>query len=318
MAEDDWSRRFEEQLVGCPGCGTTCDNEHRPIYVASTQSPFQRDNYVREVYWYHTSTHANWPDQSYDPEATLDDPSRRRMESQIGTGAVQRWALRQKRKALHVGSYEAAIENMIRRIRDQVGSAEQFFLYRVVLDRSCRMAPGLNDDRMGLIGDIELSELCSPSQNVYRYINRFEDVSSVSLALNLDAISKVQRIAIPLPFTEPDETVQEIINQLVYDTMVEPPNDDDPLSRIRARVLTVEERRKQYVTGGASKLVTSVARTLPWSPGRNFTLALAGTSRHNISEFASKVVGMKLLIEDSDSVLQELDNQPWRVLGKRK
>lgn len=238
------------------------------------------------------------------------------MESQIGAGSVQRWALRQKRKARHVGSYEAAIENMLRRMRDQVGSTEQFFLYRVVVDSSCRIAPVLNDGRMGLMGDIELSELCDPSQNVYRYLNRFEDVSSLSLALNLDAIHRVQWIAIPLPFTEPNETVQEIMKKLGHSLMGEPSNEDSPLSRIRARVLSAEERRKQHVNSVASKVVVSEARSLPWSPGRNFTLTLAGASRPDISDFASKLVGMKQLIEDPDHVLQGLSNQPWKVVDK--
>lgn len=246
----------------------------------------------------------------------MSDMGKRRMESQIGAGAVQRWVLRQKRKALHVGSYEAAIENMFRRMRDQGGSSEQFFLYRVVLDSSCCIAPGLNDDRMGLMGDIELSELCDPSQNVYRYVNGFEDVSSVSLALNLDAIRRVQRIAIPLSFTEPNETVQEIMKKLGHGLMGEPSREDSPLSRIHARVLSVEERKKQHVNSVASMVVASETRSLPWSPGRNFTLTLAGASGPDISDFASKLVAMKQLVEDPDRILQKLSEQPWKIVGK--
>lgn len=276
-------------------------------------SPFIDDNYVRDVFWYHTTTHVAWPDQSFDPASTLDDLTKRRMESQTGSGAVERWASRQKTKALHVGSYEAAIENMFRRIHNQDGSGGQFYLFRIVLDRSCRIAPGLHLDRMGLMGDVQLSDLCEPPLNVYRYVNEHEDVSGVSLALNSDAIYKVQKIAVPVPIADQNAVAEEYRAELERGVNDEPSEGADPLSQIRARVLTKEVRKQQHIRSVANRLTRSVADELPWSPGRDFSLDLAGNSQEEIESFVLKLEGLRLLVSTSDSVLDNLTTQPWRI-----
>ncbi|MEU2142075.1 hypothetical protein [Nocardia rhamnosiphila] len=99
---------------------------------------------MRGLYWYHSSTHAVWPDRDFDPAAQLTDETKRRMESQTGPGAVERWAARQKSKALHVGTYEAAIESMLRRMDNQSDAASQFYLHRVQLRSDCAIEPGIH------------------------------------------------------------------------------------------------------------------------------------------------------------------------------
>lgn len=66
-----------------------------------------------ETYWYHTSTHANWPGRAFDPTASLTDITQQRMRHIGGDGnEFERWAEGKRTKALHVGTYESAIENM--------------------------------------------------------------------------------------------------------------------------------------------------------------------------------------------------------------
>lgn len=43
-----------------------------------------------------------------------------------GDKRVVSWAARQRAKALHVGTYEAAVHNMLRRMRDQADDCSQF------------------------------------------------------------------------------------------------------------------------------------------------------------------------------------------------
>ncbi len=50
-----------------------------------------------------------------------------------GDKHVAAWAARRRAKALHIGTYEAAVHNMLRRIRDQADRGNQFYLYRVHL-----------------------------------------------------------------------------------------------------------------------------------------------------------------------------------------
>ncbi|SDR20768.1 hypothetical protein SAMN04489765_3838 [Tsukamurella pulmonis] len=45
-----------------------------------------------------------------------------------GPRVVKEWSARQQAKALHVGTYEAAVENMLRRMRNQNDLASQFYL----------------------------------------------------------------------------------------------------------------------------------------------------------------------------------------------
>ncbi|MDQ7993287.1 MAG: hypothetical protein AAGC63_09310, partial [Propionicimonas sp.] len=75
-----------------------------------------------------------------------------------GPGSVERWTARQKAKALHIGTYEAAIENMVRRKADQSGSGEQFFLYRVELSPDCVIEPGVHKEPTNFVGDAHLAD----------------------------------------------------------------------------------------------------------------------------------------------------------------
>ncbi|HET7477105.1 MAG TPA: hypothetical protein VFJ97_13920 [Dermatophilaceae bacterium] len=117
----EWLDRFNQALVACPVCNTDCRGEDRPDFCADPEDPVHNDSAVRGFHWYHSSTHENWPDSNFDPAARLTADTNRRMEAMgSGVGAVERWAERQKAKALHVGTYEAAIENMFRRMETKV------------------------------------------------------------------------------------------------------------------------------------------------------------------------------------------------------
>ena len=158
------------------------------------------DSAVRKVYWYHSSTHQTWPDRDFNPAAGLTDDTRQRMEAASGRGAVERWAARQKAKALHVGTRpEAAIESMFRRMTDQVDSS---FAVRPLPESSLSptgaIEPGVHEEPTSWLGDAYLKEVCAPGTRVLRYVNVHEDKSTVSLGIQTQAIRAVQGIAIPL------------------------------------------------------------------------------------------------------------------------
>lgn len=99
--------------------------------------PVLDDAEVTRFAWYHTSTQPDWPTKDFDPAAVLTPETRRMMG---GDRHVAAWSERQRAKAFHVGTYEAGVHNMLRRMRDQADLDGRFYLYRVRLRRP-RCAP---------------------------------------------------------------------------------------------------------------------------------------------------------------------------------
>src|SRR5699024_11868511 len=87
-------------------------------------------------------------------------PGIRRMMG--GDERVTAWAARQRAKALHVGTYEAAVHNMLRRMRDQADRGNQFYLYRVHLKPSVTEREGWMVDTSKWLGDVVLAAVCPP------------------------------------------------------------------------------------------------------------------------------------------------------------
>ncbi|OCW84107.1 hypothetical protein A8M60_11950 [Nocardia farcinica] len=77
----DWLERFDNMEEPCPGCGTDCTSEDRPDFWVRPHHPALDDDTVRGTYWYHSSTHAVWPDKDFDPSAQLTDVCRQQMEA---------------------------------------------------------------------------------------------------------------------------------------------------------------------------------------------------------------------------------------------
>lgn len=122
MVDLDWIDRWEQAQERCPGCGETCERETAPRVTADSGDPALNDDLVSRLVWYHTSTEPGWPVRNFDPAFGLTDDVRQMMG---GDNRVARWAERQRAKALHVGTYEAAIHNMLRRIDDQADHGNQ-------------------------------------------------------------------------------------------------------------------------------------------------------------------------------------------------
>lgn len=112
----DWIDRWEQAREACPGCGMACEHEDSPRVTLDSGDPALDDDTVAQFFWYHTSTQPDWPTRNFDPAAVLTAETRRMMD---GEQRVAAWAARQRAKALHVGTYEAAVHNMLRRIRNQ-------------------------------------------------------------------------------------------------------------------------------------------------------------------------------------------------------
>lgn len=167
----DWIDRWDQGGEQCRGCGLTCEHEDAPRVTVSLDDIALRDDRVAHLFWYHTSTHANWPPVALDPAADLTRETRLRMG---GEARVAAWADRQRAKALHVGTYEAAVHNMLRRLHDQGDRGSQFYLYRVCLKPSVNVRADWLIDPSDFVGDVALDEVCPPGVDVARYLNYHE------------------------------------------------------------------------------------------------------------------------------------------------
>ena len=301
----EWLARFDRALEFCPNCGTDCQSEDRPNFCAGQDDAAHDDSLVRELYWYHSTTHVNWPAKDFDPTALLTDATKDRMRDLGAGGGLERWAERQRTKALHIGVYEAAIENMFRRMRDQDGSAEQFYLYRVQLSPDCVIEAGVHGEPTDFVGDARLADVCGPGVNMFRYVNSHEAPSSVSLAVGVDAIHAVQRISLPLPVPATDSWVLDATSRL-RDAVSRPdPMPRTALERIRRQMpsaLVVEARR----------LEAEIAATLPSEVRDKFYARFEETSFDaDPGAYSAKLVGLAGLVTNPDAVIGSLDSEPW-------
>jgi hypothetical protein len=115
----------------CGRCGTEVDvTQQRPVLRNLNDIALQ-DDCVGRLYWYHSSTYEKWPDAEAYAAA---------FEAQIakvpalGPFTPQELLEQHTSLAVHIGTYEAAIENMLRRRHDQDrqdGSPVQYWLHRV-------------------------------------------------------------------------------------------------------------------------------------------------------------------------------------------
>ncbi|MFJ1733073.1 hypothetical protein [Streptomyces sp. NPDC088254] len=207
----DWVDRWEQGGEECPGCGLTCEHEDAPRVTVDPDDPALDDDRVATVSWYHTSTQPDWPTRDFDPAAVLTPETRLMMG---GDEHVAAWAANQRARALHVGTYEAAVHNMLRRIRDQADRGNQFYLYRVHLNPSVVVREGWLIDPSDFVGDVVLDEVCPPGVDVARYLNYHEDPGGLSLALGREAIAGVQQVPVPLPDAWDADWVREAVAAL--------------------------------------------------------------------------------------------------------
>lgn len=307
LVSAEWLDRVNQALVGCPSCGADCQGEDRPDFCVGPDEPLRDDVAVRNVYWYHSSTHETWPDRDFDPAADLTYETRQRMEAATGDGAVERWAARQKAKALHIGTYEAAIESMFRRMRDQEDSQSQFYLYRVELAPDCVIEPGVHKEPTNWVGDAYLSEVSSAGTTVFRYVNVHEDKSNISLAIEVQAIRAVQRIAIPLAIDRSSPWIAQATERLL--AAASKPSPEPPPTSRKWMMRAPSALRAEAIT-----LESEIAESLPSDVRERFNLELDEAGFATAPDaFPTNLVAMARLVTDPQATLQELDAQPWRA-----
>lgn len=188
-----------EEIATCE-CGTEVDTADLNPALRNLNDPALQDDSITSLYWYHTSRYENWPDhQAHAAEVAEqvaelfyyhDEPDQQQIIKQRTSFA------------LHLGTYEAAIENMMRRLSDQDPddrSNLNYWLHRVQIHFAPNdLDPHVGEEIPSYNGEIPLSELDDRGARAVRYVNIHEAHGSVSIAIHPDVIATVASIAIPL------------------------------------------------------------------------------------------------------------------------
>jgi hypothetical protein len=168
---------------------------------------------INRLAWYHSSTQSDWPSPSYAAER---EAAIRAIGRDLLGDRVDAFIERQLNQTLHVGTYEAAIENMLRRMVDQDDATSQFYLHRIalVVDPS-RVNHGYRDENHESAAQLTTTELRQGNLDAVRYLNVRESVGSISLAVLPETIAYVQTLALPISALSPagSESLLRLVEQ---------------------------------------------------------------------------------------------------------
>lgn len=293
----EWYRRYQEGAHECPGCGSEADFDNSLQFTGDPADPVLDDRFATETTWFHTSTHQGWP-SPIDFAASLTDVTLQRM----GLESAARWAQRQSTKALHVGTYESAVHNMIRRMSDQNGKCEQFYLYGVRLRPDVKILRGSMPER-STFGDVWLDEIAPAGIEVVRYVNVYEDPGGLSLAVRPSAIAATRCLPIPLSGADDDPWVIDTAAglQSVSTELTPLPEEFSELP-----FLYTETHRAK----AAREAAESLAAGLPATMRHQFESAVRWEDADNPAEWASRAKRLFGLVGDAERVLRELATRP--------
>ncbi len=194
-AETYFREETNEARVPCDHCGGTVHFGPSVALLRQEDDPALDNREVSHLAWYHTSTWPDWPSPAHRSrtEAML-----RELGDRLPVNlndAIER----ETTKALHVGTYEAAIENMLRRMHNQADARSQFYLYRVAIEVAPdRINQGYRDENAEEAAQIAIGQLDSADLDAIRYLNVHEATGSLSLAVRPRCVASVQRLVIPV------------------------------------------------------------------------------------------------------------------------
>lgn len=137
--------------------------------VRDQGDPALDDRTLNKLSWYHTSPYEDWPSPDYERDVQVafsTSPARTLM------GDPERYLRNQLDKALPLGTYEAAIENMYRRMSDQRLAHSAFYLHRARINIATdRVNRGFHDENEQPAADISITELTDLDLDAVRYLN---------------------------------------------------------------------------------------------------------------------------------------------------
>lgn len=183
----DYEAEINEAHIPCSRCGGSIHFGRRVAALRDLNDSALENEQLSRLAWYHTSTSPDWPSLTYEVQ------QRERLRD-FGPVTDEQIAMLSG-LALHVGTYEAAIENVLRRMKNQDDRDSRFFLYRVALNLDpTRVETGYRDENEQRAARLSKAELRDEGLQAVRYLNVYESPGSLSLAVTADAIAAVQMV----------------------------------------------------------------------------------------------------------------------------
>lgn len=254
---------------------------------------------VNELAWYHTSTSPDWPSPRYQQNTrAMLEAGRRRRSTNFGL-ILKMWLTR----ALHVGTYETAIENMLRRMHDEADAHSTFYLHRVALNVEDNQISTLRDENQDKVSKLLIEEMAELGLRAVRYINVYESPGSVSLAIEPGVIEYVQTIALPVaelaqPISDAArEAVAEFEAEIAAaaEEMPDTAGEDDlqlrtlvvePGDEVAEQMFVCEQRMWRAQDGLRESLAQHYLDGVSPTVGRAFVDAMASAHRDPVSLLA--------------------------------
>jgi hypothetical protein len=197
LSADIYHNEPDEAHVLCAHCGNRIHFGRAVLAPRNPSDPSLNDRKVRSFAWYHTSSIPDWPKDAHPMPPAEQEFMADKMTAE-GMVAVRNI---RENQALHLGTYEAAIESMLRRMRDLDDGGTPFFLHRVGLRTGdLTIEPGWRDENTEEVSQITQHAL--GQSHVVRYLNVRESPGSISLALRPNALQAVQTVSLPVPAVE--------------------------------------------------------------------------------------------------------------------
>jgi hypothetical protein len=182
-----------EAHVPCARCGADIHFGPAVMALRDASDPVLDDEWAGRVAWYHTSTDPGWPGLARPMPA----PAVKLLARMMSSGDVRRARHAYETQALHLGTYGAAIESMLRRMRDEDDGGAQFYLFRVALRQDgLIIKEGWRDENSAEASQI--TQCALGEADAVRYLNVRESPGSISLAVRRDAIDCVQGASLPV------------------------------------------------------------------------------------------------------------------------
>lgn len=314
--------------VACRHCDCDIHFGRAVMALRNSADPVLDDHQALSVAWYHTSAIAGWPKETHPmPSSELAF-----LAGTLPPEGIQSARDDYEHKALHLGTYEAAIESMLRHMRDQNDGATQFFLYRVALrSHGLALESGWRDENLEKVAQITQGEL--GDVDVIRYLNVHESAGSISLAVRPRAVSSVQGISVPAYVHEINGKTDLFSKIAQIRTQIDQiqaarPADLDSIERIQmnrakrtgasfSRSPTPEQHvlLRQIKTLTASEYLPGVSRPVR----ADFIDALdawreAQTSFIDDGEYISRFASMAMMLSHPRDIIRHLRKQEVREL----
>lgn len=338
LSAEDYFAEVDGAHMECSHCGA---NIHFGIAVAALRDrndPALDDEAVTRFAWYHTSTEPEWPSPDYARRFIEEmEPNQHRPMNR------GHYISHHTTKALHLGTYETAIENMLRRMHNENDGASQFYLYRVAIRLlPGRISAGYRDENSDEAAQLTVSELDRDGLDAVRYLNVHEGTGVLSLAVRPEVIDAVQRVAIPcqeLSLAAIPELLDRDINAL------EQAKNEMEAAQAKIESIPHGRRRMMYFgvyddPGGLAKNAGDLEHRYidlwnqlqdrlaeKYLPGasqsirRDFNEAIASWKSANpavgTDGFVSRYRTMAALLERTREVIDQVAQQPWRAQHSR-